>query len=100
MIRNPLPNSGFRPGKYPTTLVQGLRRVIRDKKANAKQVLRACELLMLLDPQVPAGVREKTDNPNVDRSLEELLRKTTRQAPTRMVPGERNERTYMPPDFT
>ena len=50
--------------------------MIRDKNANAKQVLRACELLMLLDPQVPTRVREEAANTNEDRSLEELARKT------------------------
>ena len=81
MIRKPLPHTGPRPGKYPTTLVQGLRRVIRDKNANAKQVLRACELLMLLDPQVPTHVREEAANSNADRSLEELARKTNYPSP-------------------
>ena len=50
--------------------------MIRDKNANAKQVLRACELLMLLEPQVPTHVKEEATNSNGDKSLEELAKKT------------------------
>jgi hypothetical protein len=79
MSHNPLPRIGPRPGKYPTTLVQGLRRVIRDKNANAKQVLRACELLMLFDPQVPAEIRGNGPSPSRSNDLRKLLDKMGQQ---------------------